>query len=143
MNKELKIEKSIKIKAPIEKIWAALTKPEIVKQYMFDTELATSWQVGESITFSGNYNGQDYLDKGKVTKFEPEKELEYTYLSSFSGLEDKEDNYSLVSYKLKEEEGETTLSLCQQGFANEEAQKHSEAGWQGVLESIKKLVETE
>ncbi|PIR88420.1 MAG: ATPase [Candidatus Harrisonbacteria bacterium CG10_big_fil_rev_8_21_14_0_10_44_23] len=143
MNKELIVEKSVKVSAPVQKVWEALTNPEMVKQYLFGTQLVTDWQVGNDIVFQGSYEGKEYLDKGKIVQFEPEKLLQYTYLSSFSGLEDKEENYSLVTYEVSGEDGDITLKVSQKRFANEQAREHSESGWDMVLNGIKKLVESE
>ncbi len=34
------------IKAPSSKVWEALTKPEIIKQYFFGTNTETDWKPG-------------------------------------------------------------------------------------------------
>lgn len=141
MNKNLTVKKSITINAPASKVWQVLTNPETVKQFLFGAELKTDWQIGSDIVFQGSYQGMNYKDKGKIVVFEPNKKLQYTYLSSFSGLEDQEENYSLVTYELHEEDGHTVLTGSQQGFADEEKMEHAKMGWQTSLEDIKKLAE--
>ncbi len=141
MNKDLIIEKALKISAPAAKIWEALTNPVIIKQYLFGTETVTDWKVGSAIIFQGEGEGKAYKDKGKIQKFDPEKILEYTYWSGFSGLEDTEENYSLVTFELNEDNGITTLIFTQKGFTNEKAQEHSATNWGMVLQKIKELVE--
>ncbi len=141
MNKDLIVQKSVQVSAPVSKVWEALTNPEMVKQYLFGTQLVTNWQVGSSIVFQGSYEGKEYQDKGEIVQFEPEKLLQYTYLSSFSGLENKEENYSLVTYEVSGVDGDVTLKVSQKGFANEQAREHSESSWNMVLNGIKKLVE--
>ena len=34
---------SIEIKSPISKVWGALTNPEIIKQFIFGSEVVTYW----------------------------------------------------------------------------------------------------
>lgn len=143
MNKELYIEKDISIKAKIDEVWEALTNPEKVKQYFFGTEIVTTWKVGSSLIFQGEWEGKAYQDKGNILALEPNKKLQYNYWSAFSGMEDLPENYSIVSYELSEENGSALLKLSQKGFSNEEAMEHSKQGWEIILNSLKRLVEGE
>jgi len=139
MNKNLTITQSTQIKAEISKVWDALINPEKIKIYLFGTEVLTDWKKGSSIFFQGEYDGHKYKDGGTIIDIKPEKLLQYTYWSSFSGMEDKEENYSVVTYKLKQEDNYILLTVSQQGFANEEAQKHSKQNWEMVLDKIKEM----
>ena len=142
MNLSLKVSKSIHINAKAEEVWDALTNPEKIKVYLFGTETITHWKVGNPIIFQGEYDGQKYKDKGNVLENKAFKLLKYNYWSGFSGLEDKPENYSIITYKIEESaDKEIILTWIQEGFANEEVQQHSENGLYGMLEQIKKLVE--
>ncbi len=46
------------IKAPAVKVWAALTRPELVKDWLFGTEVLTDWKAGSSIVYRGGVAGQ-------------------------------------------------------------------------------------
>ena len=127
--------------APKSKVWEALTKPEIVKQYFFGTNLITDWKVGGKILWTGEWEGKPYEDKGTVLAFNPEDNLKYDYFSSFSGLPDAPENYSPITYQLKELDGKTTLTITQENCQSEEAKSHSESNWKGVMEGMRKLVE--
>jgi uncharacterized protein YndB with AHSA1/START domain len=141
MNKELTITTSIEINADKAKVWDALTNPEKIKIYLFGTETLTDWKTGSEIVFQGEYQGHQYKDKGTILDIKQDELLQYTYWSGFSGLEDKPENYSLVSYKLETANGKTLLTLTQIGFANEDAQQHSQTNWANVLQQIKQLTE--
>ena len=62
---------SIVIEAPRTKIWDALTRPELIKQYFFGTNLVTDWTVGSPLFFRGEWSGTSYEDKGTVLSFDP------------------------------------------------------------------------
>lgn len=141
MNKDLAITKTIQIDAVKAKVWNALTNPQMIKQYLFGTEVVTDWKIGSDIIFQGNWEGKAYKDKGKIMQCEAEKVFQYTYWSGFSGLEDKAENYSLVTFEVNGDDTTTTLKLSQQGFANEQAQEHSEKSWSAVVQKIKEIVE--
>ena len=141
MNKAYIAKATISINAPIEKVWEALTKPELIKQYLFGTEVTADWQVGSSITYKGVWEGKAYEDKGKVLQNEPGKLLVSTFWSSLSGVPDIPENYQTVCYELSSENGGTRLTLTQDNNDSEEGAKHSEQNWNMVLEGLKKLVE--
>lgn len=128
------------IKAPIEKVWDALTNAEIVKQYFFGSNQETTWEIGSPLLWTGEYEGQSYVDKGVVLDFFPNKKLSYSYLSSWSGLDDKPENYLLVSYEVAQKESGTELIITQSNYDEEKA-KHSAENWAVVIDGLKKIVE--
>lgn len=141
MQNDLETRKTIKINAESSKVWNALTNPKIIKKYLFGTKVVTTWKVGSEIIFQGDWEGKKFRDKGIIEKFESGKVFQYTYWSVFSGLEDKKENYSLVTFELSTDDKMTKLIVSQKGFANKTSQEHSDKGWSIVLQKIKKLVE--
>ena len=141
MNKTLIAKATININAPTSKVWDALTKPDLIKQYMFGTQVTTDWKVGSPITYKGEWNGKAYEDKGKVLQVEPGKLLVSTFWSSLSGLTDIPENYKTVSYELSVEGRGTNLTITQDNNDSQEEANHSEQNWKMVLEGIKKLLE--
>lgn len=141
MKTELTLKKSYSIKAPASKVWDALTKPELIKQYFFGTETEATWKKGSPIFFRGEWEGKPYEDKGTIIDIVPEKLIHYTYWSSFFGTEDKPENYKNIRYELSSSNGETILTISQDGFESQEKVDHSEGNWDGVIGGLKKLVE--
>ncbi len=132
---------TITIDAPASKVWHALTSPEMIKQYLFGTQVATDWQVGSSITYSGEWQGKPYQDKGKILRVEPQKLLISTFWSALSGLADIPENYNTVSYELTAAGSGTQLTLTQDNNATQEDADHSAQNWNMVLDGLKKLLE--
>ncbi len=128
------------IKAPNKNVWDALTNAEIVKQYFFGSDQITDWKVGNEIIWTGEYEGTTYKDKGIVKEFIPNKKLSYLYLSSWSGLEDKPENYLSVSYEVSEVENGTELIIVQSNYDQEKA-KHSTENWATIIDGLKKIIE--
>lgn len=142
MDKKLIASSNIKIQSTPEKVWDVLTNPQKIKTYLFGTEALTDWNVGSPIVFQGEYNGQQYKDKGNVIENEKNKLIKYDYWSGFSGLEDKPENYSLVTYKIEKlNDNSVNFTWHQQGFSSKEGKCHTEQGLQSMLEKIKELAE--
>ena len=141
MNKAFIAKVTITINAPASKVWEALTKPEIIKQYFFDTNVVTDWKVGNHIYYRGEWQGKSYEDKGVILKFEPEKLLVSTHWSPLSGVPDIPENYHTVTYSLSPRGGTTEVTLTQDNNASEEEKTHSEQNWNMVLAGLKKLLE--
>ena len=127
--------------APVAKVWRALTTPELIKQYLFGTEVTTDWQPGSPITYRGVWKGKPYEDKGKILQVDPEKLLVSTFWSSVSGLPDTPENYKTITYKLSAEGTGTKITLFQDNNASQEEVKHSEGNWNMVLNALKQLLE--
>jgi len=142
MNHGLIVSKSIEINVEPSKVWKGLKTPEIIKEYLFGTETITDWKQGNEIIFQGEYEGQQYKDKGIIKENIPHKLLSYSYWSSFSGLDDKPENYSTVTYALEPiDDNKTKFTWTQSGYANEEGHKHSEKGMDEFLEKVKEVIE--
>src|SRR5450631_4238155 len=89
------------IRASIESVWDAITKPEIVKQYFFGTNLVTDWKVDSPLFFRGEWQGKAYEDRGTVLAFDPMQSLTYNYWSGFSGVEDDPALRQIIRYDLE------------------------------------------
>ena len=142
-NKGLIAKASISINAPVGKVWDALTKPEVIKQYMFGTNVISDWKQGSPIVWKGEWQGKKYEDKGIILKLEPNRILQYTHFSPLSGQQDQDmpENYHTVTIELSAEGAQTHISLSQDNNPTEQARGHSENNWVMMLASLKKLLE--
>ena len=142
MKQDLIVSQSIKINADLAKVWHALITPEIIKEYLFGTETITDWKVGSEIIFQGEYEGHKYRDKGVVVENILHQTISYKYWSGFSGLEDKPEKYSLVTYTLNSASATIAdFTWTQKGFANEDSYNHSKSGMDAFLQKIKEVIE--
>lgn len=141
MNKELKLSVSIDINASIEKVWFALTDKEMIRQYFWGTETNTDWKKGSLISFTGTWEGTTYVDKGIILEIEKKKIFKHSYWSSFWGTDYNPEDLSIITYELSTNGLQTTLSVTQEGFQDEQSREHSVGNWKGILDNIKNLVE--
>ena len=122
-------------------VWAALTDPEQIKEYMFGSQVETDWQPGSPIVWNGEWEGKPYQDKGEVLEVEPERRLKVTHFSPLTGQDDAPENYHTLSYELTANEGGTHVSLSQDNNGSEEEAEHSRSNWEMMLAGLKKHVE--
>jgi uncharacterized protein YndB with AHSA1/START domain len=141
MNQKYTAKASTTINAPISKVWQALVNPEIIKQYLFDTEVITDWKEGSPIIYRGEWEGKPFEDKGKILKIEPEYQLVSTHWSPLSGVPDTPENYHTVTYTLSGNSDKTEVTIRQDNNGTEQEKEHSEKNWNTVLDGMKKLLE--
>ena len=132
---------SVEIDADSGRVWEALTSHQAIKQYMFGTTVESDWRVGSPITWSGEWQGKAYQDKGEILRFEPVRCLSYSHYSPLSGARDEPDSYHTVTIELAADDGRTRVSLAQNKNATEEERDHSQENWQMMLGGLKKYLE--
>jgi uncharacterized protein YndB with AHSA1/START domain len=109
---------SIKINATIEKVFAALTQPMLVKQWQFGRTLTTSWEPGSTIGFAIHSDGKSAEQWGTVLEFSENELISYNLFTPLPGVEDEPENYCTTSYILSEEDGLVKVELVHQDNRN-------------------------
>lgn len=134
---------SVKIHAEPEKVWDALTNPDMVRRYMGGATVDSNWTAGSPITWRGEMRGRSFEDRGKVLRAEPCRVLEYTHYSPQQGLGDSPENIHTVTIELDSDGRDTNVRLVQEGNPTEEARRHNEASWREMLKGLRQVVEEE
>ena len=132
----------VKIHAPANKVWRALTVPNLVKQWQYGSDLLTTWEPGSPIIFRNEWNGQVFEQKGTVLEFTPASRLKYSLFFPGPGLQDTPENHFFMTYELTESGGLTSL-LFRQEDPRPSLPNAPSGGDDGpdVLSDLKKLVE--
>lgn len=131
------VKVSITVHVPVAKVWDALTRPELIKKYFFDTETDTDWKPGSPIYWRGNWQGKAYEDKGKVLEVQKDRRIAYSHWSSFSSKPDLSEHYQTITYDLRTDADGTVVTVSQS--CSEQEREHCEANWKMVLDGLKKL----
>jgi len=133
---------SLIINAPVQKVWDALTNPELVKQWQFGSTLITSWQPGDEIRFRAEWENQVFEQWGKVLEVVPFQKIRYSLFAPRPGLEDKPENYFEMSYVLSEENGHVRFDIIQEDNRPGAIQEEPQGEENVVLKTLKSLVES-
>lgn len=127
------------IKTTPEKLWKALTTSEFTKQYWFDNTLESDWKVGSSIAMRSP--GPSPAMMGKVLKYNPYKELSYTW--DFPNSKKATAYPSRVTFSLEQDNDTVILTVLHDELeAGGEMSKGISRGWPLVLSSLKSMLET-
>jgi uncharacterized protein YndB with AHSA1/START domain len=130
---------TIKIKATTQKVFDALTKPELVKLWQFGRVLATDWKVGSEIKFKAEYDRTVLEQWGTVLEMRPNELIKYNLFTPRPDLEDKQENYSLTSYVLTADNEQTKVEIIQE---DNRPSGFTPTTLNPILASLKQVAET-
>jgi uncharacterized protein YndB with AHSA1/START domain len=102
---------TITINAPRGVVWAAVTVPENVRRWQFDSALTTDWVVGRPLRFRAEWQGQVFEQWGIVLEFDAPNRLRYSLFAPRPGLEDRPENYFTMTYELVDVDGTTRVTF--------------------------------
>ena len=133
---------TISINATKEKVWDTLTKPGLVQLWQYGSELITNWEIGSDIKFRTEWEGKIFEQWGKVLEITPTEILKYNLFAPRPGLEDKPENYFIMSYVLTSENGQTKLEIIQEDNRPNAVQEKPQGEENPVLQLLKNVAET-
>lgn len=134
---------TITINASIERVWDTITKPELVKLWQYGSELQTDWKIGSDIRFRTEWEGKVFEQWGKVLEIRPNELVRYSLFAPRPELEDKPENYFIMSYVLSNRNGQTKLEIFQEDNRPNAVQEEPQGEENSVLKSLKEIAETD
>ncbi|MEP7036439.1 MAG: SRPBCC domain-containing protein [Actinomycetota bacterium] len=132
---------AVEVQATPDLVWQVLVDPDSVREYMFGSEVVTSWLPGSPILFRGEWEGKPYEDKGVIVKVDEPALLQYTHYSPLSGTPDVPESYHTLTFTLEEIPAGTRLTLTQDNNDTVESAEHSAGMWRQLLESVRTIAE--
>lgn len=145
---ENRIEKRIELKAPVSRVWRAITDYREFGEW-FRVKIDEPFRAGKASTGHITYPGYEHLKwEAVVQKMEPEKLFSFTWHPY--GVDPKRD-YSketptLVEFRLEKTATGTLLVLTESGFdkvpadRRDEAYRMNEGGWTEQMKNIEAYV---
>jgi uncharacterized protein YndB with AHSA1/START domain len=134
---------TIKINASTQKVWDTITKPELVKLWQYGSDLLTTWEIGSDIKFRTEWEGKVFEQWGKVLEMRPNELVKYSLYAPRPGLEDKPENYFIMTYVLTQQDGQTQLKIIQEDNRPNAVQEEPQGEENPVLKSLKELAEAD
>lgn len=130
----------VHIRTTPERLWEAITRPEMSRQYYYGTEIVSDLRVGSSLEYHrlAADGGRTTVITGRVLEVDPPRRLVHTF--SFIGTPDEP---TRVTYELEPVGKLVKLTLTHEGFDGEtETYKMVRQGWTPIFDGLKTLLET-
>lgn len=129
------------IHAPCSDVFAVLTTPEYIKEYLPFSHVTTDWRPGSPIYFENKRQGSDPQGKGRILSVQQDTLVRHTYWNPASGRSDQPENYVTITYTIEEKGSMSELVITQSGVKNERELTLLENEWREISRRIKHLAE--
>lgn len=127
------------IAAPPEKVWQALTEPDLTEKYWFGFRVRANGKAGERMTARDPAGKEVHCDIILVS--EPPRRLVYAWRPLYD--EFKHERPSRVTIDITPMEGRVRLTVTHDDFDEDSAVfEKITVGWPSVLSSLKSYLET-
>ena len=138
---EAKMEKiyEIYIRTTPERLWEAITDPDIRSKYTFGARVESDWTVGSRL-FMGATNASGPLGEGEVLEVDPPRRLVHTMLALWSD-EVKAEGASKVTWEITPVGDSCHLTVTHDEI-REGANPEIYGGWPMILSGLKTWLET-
>ncbi len=143
-----RIEKQIEIKAPLSRVWRALTDYRQFGEW-FQVKLDGPFVAGKASTGHLTFPGYENLKwEAVVQKIEPETYFSYTWhpYAVDPDVDYSKETPTLVEFRLEPAGGTTVLRVTESGFEKipahriQEALRKNDGGWAQQMKAIEKYV---
>jgi uncharacterized protein YndB with AHSA1/START domain len=128
------------IKAPRDRVYAAWTDAEQLKQWFGPENVRTRSLVadprvgGEFRWDLTNSEGEELTMRGEYRELQPGKKVVFTW--QWEDDEDWENHTSVVTVEFEDREGGTELRLVHERLPNEESRDGHTRGWNSALDKL-------
>ena len=143
-----RIEKRIELRAPVNRVWKAITDHEEFGQW-FRVKLDGPFVAGQVSTGHITYPGYEHLKWNAVLQtMEPERLFSFTWhpYAVDQSVDYSKEEPTLVEFRLEPTEGGTVLTVTESGFdklpahRRDQAFRSNDGGWAQQMENIRKHV---
>jgi uncharacterized protein YndB with AHSA1/START domain len=144
-----RIDKQIELKAPVSRVWRALTDYREFGEW-FGVKFEAPFAVGQTARGRITYSGYEHLMlEAVVQKIEPETLFSYTWhpYAIDTKVDYSKETPTLVEFRLEKTATGTLLRVSESGFdkipsaRRDEAFRKNEGGWEQQIKNIEKYVE--
>lgn len=126
------------IRAPIDRVWAEITRTDAVLPFFFNAVCDTTGLAKGAPVRMRSKDGRYTSVTGEVLRFEPPYRYSHTF--QFTSLDDPP---CVVHYELKEVDGGTEFTLINENVpAGTKTEKYMTQGGTFITENLKALIET-
>lgn len=130
------IRHAITIAAPIDAVWAEITKVGARQRAQLDSVLTTSFEPGDPLYYTSQ-DGSRVFMVGRVLECEPPTVFRHTQMLTM-----RDDPLTVVEWRLEEVPGGTRVTLVNSGWPADARMEKVDSTWKSILADLKAVVET-
>jgi len=130
----------IYIRTTPERLWEAITDPEIRAKYNFGAGIHSDWTPGSQFRMNAGPNGEYLLGEGENLEIDPPRRLVQTMVALFSD-EAKAEGTSRITWEIEPIGDSCRLTLTHDQM-REGANSQLYGGWPMILSGLKTWLET-
>jgi uncharacterized protein YndB with AHSA1/START domain len=128
----------IYIKTTPDRVWQAITDPNIRSKYNFGAAVHSDWRPGSKYEFS--HPGGGLLGEGEILEADPPRRLVHTMLALW-GEDVKSEGTSRVTWEIEQIQDSCRLTVTHDQL-REGANEQLYGGWPMILSGLKTYLET-
>ena len=129
----------IYIRTTPERLWEAITDPDIRAKYSFGAAVRSDWQVGSRIEMAAP-KAQGLLGDGEILELDPPKRLVHT-MTALWDEDVRAEGTSRVAWEIEQVEDSCCLRITHDQL-REGANEQLFGGWPMILSGLKTWLET-
>lgn len=133
---ETEIRHAITIAAPINTVWAEITKIGARQRAQLDSVLETSFRPGDPLYYKSE-DGSRIFMVGRVLIFDPPNTFSHTQILTM-----RDDPLTVVTWHLETIPQGTRVTLVNSGWPVGAKMDKVDSTWKSILSSLKSVVET-
>lgn len=130
----------IYIRTTPERLWEAITDPELRAKYTFGTQIKTDWTPGARVEV-GHARVDGPLSEGEILEVDPPKRLVQTLKALWSD-DVKAEGFSRVTWEIQSISDDSCRLTVTHDQLREGANEELYGGWPMILSGLKTLLET-
>lgn len=133
---ETEIRHSITIAAPIDVVWAEITKVGARQRAQLDSVLETTFRPGDPLYYKSE-DGSRVFMVGRVLEYDPPTTFRHTQVLTM-----RHDPLTVVAWHLEPVPEGTRVTLVNSGWPADAKMEKVDSTWKSILASLKQVVET-
>lgn len=131
----------IYIESTPERVWQAITDPELTQRYYFGTRIESDFGAGAPYVYRGA-DGAAMLD-GTIVESQPPRRLVMTFRPLWMG-QGEDTPISRVTWEIEPDEEQSKLTLIHEGLEpGSDIANDVRSGWAKIISAMKTVLETE
>jgi len=144
MVNDMMITRSVILNAPPERVWAALTDPELTRQYLANYEFSGDLRPGGYWRWTGSRDGQDVQGEAEIIDYVPGKLIKFSGFDRMVAGDISRSGKLIITHEIIPSNGGTKLLTTLENFEGDDTRvEYIAHQWDfEIMPRLKTLIES-